>query len=188
MCVPLTIAGMSAGDDGLTGVRHVAVRYAQALPVGLLDTDSWSFNVGLCAGMWLLGFWAGWMVVGERGGAFAVLPCYAVLAVNAVNAPSLDRVALPEAIAVAASLLLLARTHLAALEVVWRRQRVVALPGTRRRYTAVALAAVVAAVLGGAVLPPATTADVSPRLFHFNLGDLGHRSGPAPRSGPDSAP
>ncbi len=68
------------------------LRYAGALAGGLFQSDDWTFLVGLCGVMWLVGFWTGWVAIREHRGVLAVLPVYAVLAVNDLNAPTLDHV------------------------------------------------------------------------------------------------
>ncbi len=174
--VPLTLSGMPH-DGGPATLAHVAGRYAVALTTGLVSSQSWSFIVGICAGMWLLGFWTSWVAVRERLGVLAVLPGYFVLASNVINAPHPAQTAVPEALALGASIALLARCELAALEWRWSRQRVVALPGTRRRYTAVAVAATMGALVVGVTLPPLTNTDMSGRIFHFTINDLGTGGG-----------
>lgn len=180
--VPLTFRGIP--DDGSTaGLRHAGLRWAGALAGGLASGDGWAFQVGLCAATWVLGCFAGWMVVRERRGIPALLPCVGTLASNAVNAPNPSAVALPTVMALGCALVLLARTALADLERHWTRQRVVSLPGTRRRYTAVAVAAAGIVLAVGVLLPPLSSADISGRIFHFNLDDLGRGSGPGDRGG-----
>ncbi|HEY6379145.1 MAG TPA: transglutaminase domain-containing protein [Candidatus Dormibacteraeota bacterium] len=180
--VPLTLSAMPA-DGGPATFSHVAGRYAAALGTGLVGDESWSFIVGICAGMWALGFWTAWMAVRERQGTLALLPAYLILASNVINAPNPTATALPMVLAVAASLALLARCELAALEGRWSRQRVVALPGTSSRFTTVALVAAAGALAVGVALPPLTSSDVSGRLFHFTFAGRGGGSGTGAGSG-----
>jgi transglutaminase-like putative cysteine protease len=181
--VPLTLAAMPA--DGGEGLRNVIARYAVALTTGLYDTSNWGFLVGLCAAMWLVGFVTGWLALRERRGVLALLPCYVVLAINVLNAPSPSDVAVPQTLAIGISLLLLARVHLGALEQTWRRRRLIALPGTDRRYSRAASGAAVVLVLLAIVVPPATSRDVSGFLSHIfggngssgaHAGNLGGKS------------
>jgi transglutaminase-like putative cysteine protease len=169
--VLLTLGSMPA--DGGEGTRHAALRYAGALAGGLFQSDDWTFLVGLCGAMWAVGFWTGWMAIREHRGVLAVLPAYAVLAVNALNAPSLEHVVVPETLAVALSLLLLSRTHLAHLETGWRRRRIIALPGTGRGYVRSGALASLLVLLLALVVPPLTTVDISGRIFHIGSGQGG---------------
>ena len=59
------------GQDVGTIVGH----YARALLTGLSSNQDWDFTVGLCAILFLCGYWLGWMVLREhRGdGHFAAL-------------------------------------------------------------------------------------------------------------------
>jgi hypothetical protein len=97
-----------------------------------------------------------------------VIPCYTVLAVNALNAPSLQNVWLPEAVALALSLVVVGRVHLLSLSARWRRGGVVALPGTERRFGRVTWGAAVLLLLAALIVPPVSTRDVSGFFFHFN--------------------
>jgi transglutaminase-like putative cysteine protease len=170
--VLLTLGSMPA--DGGEGLRHVALRYAGALAGGLFQSDDWTFLVGLSGVMWLVGFWAAWVAVREHRGVLAVIPAYAVLAVNALNAPTLEHVLLPEAVAVGLSLLVVTDAHLAHLERGWRRRRVIALPGTAHSFGRASVAATGVVVLLALVTPPLTTVDVSGRLFHVGSGPGSH--------------
>jgi hypothetical protein len=156
--------------DGGQGLGHVALRYTKALTGGLFSTDDWQFLVGLCAVMWLIGFWVGWVAIREGSGLLAVLPCFAALMVNVLNGPSVAHVALPETVALGLCLLLVARVSLAALERAWRAERLITLPGTRQRFTRVATRAAAAILLLGIVVPPLTTQDVSDALFRLLPG------------------
>jgi transglutaminase-like putative cysteine protease len=169
--VLLTLGSMPA--DGGEGLRHIALRYAGALAAGLFQSDDWSFLVGLSGVMWLVGFWTAWVAVREHRGVLAVVPAYAVLAVNALNAPTLEHVLLPEALAVGLSLLVVTDAHLADLERGWRRRRVIALPGTARGFGRASAGASGVVVLLALVTPPLTTVDLSGRLFHAGSGQAG---------------
>ena len=163
--VPLTARGMPA--DGATGLLHAAGRDAVALGTGLFGDDNWPFLVGLCGICWLVGFSTGWLALRERLGILAVLPCVSVLAVNALNAPSLATVALPETVALGIALALVAAAEYARLEGHWRRERVLALPGTAGRFGRVTLPACVVILCAATVLPQATSVDLSGRLLHW---------------------
>ena len=170
--IVLLTAG-SMPNDGGVGLRHAMARYAGALAGGLFQSDDWTFLVGLCGAMWAVGFWTGWVAIREQRGVLAVLPAYAVLAVNALNAPSLDHVLLPEAVALGLSLLVVTRAHLDHLESGWRRRRIIALPGTGRAYTRAGAAASGLALLLALVVPPLTSVDISGRIFHVGSGPGG---------------
>ena len=177
--VPLTVGSIPAllpGEEG--GLRHLVLTYGHAFANGLVSDQSWHFQVGFVGGMWICGFFAAWMAVRERNGLFAVLPLYGVLASNAINAPQLGPVALPTVLGMGASLLLVTRTTLATLERRWRSERVIALPGTRRRFSRVATLAALGITGLAALLPPLSTTDLSGRIFHFTVNSLG-RSGAA---------
>jgi transglutaminase-like putative cysteine protease len=169
--VLLTLGSMPA--DGGEGLRHAVARYAGALAAGLFQSDDWTFLVGLCGAMWAVGFWTGWVAIREQRGVLAVLPAYAVLAVNALNAPSLDHVLLPETVAVGLSLLVVTRAHLDHLESGWRRRRIIALPGTGRAFIRAGGAASGLALLLALVVPPLTSVDISGRIFHVGSGPGG---------------
>ncbi len=170
--VPLTYGSMPGADNIAFG--DAVQQYVDALTTGLFVQADWAFLVGLCGVFWLIGSWTGWMAVRERRGILAVLPCYAVLAVNALNAPSLDHVAVPEAVAVVFSLVVIGRVHLLDLAAHWRRSGVVALPGTERRFGRVTLIAAVALLVAALVVPPASTHDISGVFFKFNSSGGGH--------------
>src|SRR5258708_7045522 len=172
--VPLTY-GSLPGADGLT-LSEAAEQYVNALTTGLFVQGDWPFLVGLCGVFWLVGSWAGWMAVRERRGILAVVPCYAVLAVNVLNAPSLNNVLLPEAIAVLLSLVVIGRVHLLSLSARWRRGGVVALPGRGRRFGGVPWVAASALLVVALIVPPVSTHDVSGFFFHFTSSNS-HRLG-----------
>jgi hypothetical protein len=181
--VPTTIGGLpTVKGDAPGGLRHVVTEYGSAFATGLVGESSWAFIVGFCGGMWLCAFFAAWVAVRERRGLFAALPLYGILASNAINAPRLGAVALPSLLAMGLSLILLTRTTLAFLEQRWRGERVVALPGTHRRFGRTALIAAGAITLLAALVPPLTNTDISGRLFHFNVGN-GNGSGDGSGSG-----
>jgi len=179
--VPLTYGSMPGADSITFG--DAVQQYVNALTTGLFVQADWAFLVGLCGVFWLIGSWTGWMAVRERRGVLAVLPCYAVLAVNALNAPSLEHVAFPEAIAVMLSLVVVGRVHLLDLSARWRRSGVVALPGTERRFGRVTLVASVLLLIAAVVVPPASTRDISGIFFKFNSTTGHHGSGPGDGSG-----
>lgn len=163
--VPLTY-GSIPGSSSIS-LGDAVHQYLDAFATGLFVQGDWPFLVGLCGIFWIVGSWSGWMAVRERRGVLAVLPSYAVLAVNALNAPSLQNVWLPEAVAVALSLVVVARVHLLSLAVRWRRSGVVALPGTERRFGRVAWIAAILLLLVALIAPPVSTRDVSGSIFHF---------------------
>jgi len=164
--VPLTY-GSIPGSQTIT-LGEAARQYLDAFATGLFVQGDWPFLVGLCAVFWLLGSWAGWLAVRERRGVLAVVPVYAALAINALNAPSLQNVWLPEAVAVGLSLVVVGRVHLLSLSARWRRTGVVALPGTERRFGRITWGAAVLLILVALAIPPVSTRDVSGSLFHFS--------------------
>lgn len=181
-CVVVLLTSGAMPSDGHSGLGAAVLRYSRALATGLWSTDDWSFVVGLCGVMWLVGWWAGWMSAAEGHGVLAVLPCLVTLAVDVLNAPRLDRVALPETVTLGAALLLVARSHLALLERSWHRRRVTPLPGLGVRHARMALVAAVVLVGAALLTPPASTRDLSGFLGRLlpgsGLGSVSsHRSG-----------
>lgn len=175
--VPTTLGSMPYDGDGSLG--HAAGRYAGALFGGLWANSDWAFTVGLCGVLWLCGYWLGWMALRERQGVLAVLPLYIVLATNVLNAHNPNRIALPEGIAVALTLVVIAATHLEDIESGWTVHAVSALPGMRSRF-AVTVAIAVALLTAAAVLiPPATSGDISAHLFPGSNTGSGARGGGA---------
>jgi transglutaminase-like putative cysteine protease len=163
------------------GVAPVLAQYGGAAVTGLLGNPRWEFNVGLATLLWVCGAWAAWFGVRERRGAIATGPCWAVIAVNVINAPSTSRVTLPAAIAAGTAIVLIAAVQLDRLSDSWRRRRVNVLPGTDGRFAAAAVASGVLIVVLALVLPPLSSTDISGRLFggggagsaHGGLGAAG---------------
>ncbi len=148
-----------------TGLGHIIGQYATAAFSGLLGNAQWEFNVALGALLWVCGAWAAWFAVRERRGAIATGPCWAVIAVNIINAPSSAGSTLPVTVAAATALLLIAAVHLDKLSDSWRRRRVSVLPGTGGRFATAALFGGTVIVLLALVLPPLSSSDISGRLF-----------------------
>lgn len=161
--VPTTLGAMPYDGDGTLG--HTAARYAGALFGGLNSGSDWAFTVGLCAVLWLTGYWLGWMALRERQGVLAVLPLYAILATNVLNARNPNAVALPEAIAVALSLVVIAGTNWEAIQARWSGAAVLSLPGTRTRFAATVAVAVAVLTAAAVFIPAATSGDISARFF-----------------------
>ena len=173
--VPTTLGAMPYDGDGTLG--HTVARYAGALFGGVNSSSDWEFTVGLCAILWLTGYWLGWMALRERQGVLGVLPLYAVLATNVVNAHSPNAVALPEGIAVALSLAVIAGTHLELVESSWGVHKVLSLPGTRTKFAATVAVAVVVLTAAALLIPPATSSDISARLFPGSKPGAGTHGG-----------
>ncbi len=161
--VPTTLRAMPF--DGNTAAGHVVQRYVGAIFGGLGASSDWEFTVGLCAILWLCGYWLGWLAMREGRGILGVLPIYAVLATNVLNTHSPDNVALPEAIAVCFSLLVVADTHLDALLSRAARRRVASLPGTRTRFALSVAVMSVVLTLAALLIPPISSTDISSRFF-----------------------
>ncbi|MGH7723235.1 MAG: transglutaminase-like domain-containing protein [Candidatus Dormibacteria bacterium] len=156
------------------GIGPVVAQYAGAAVTGLLGNARWEFNVGLAALLWICAAWAAWFAVRERRGAIATGPCWAVIAVNVINAPSTEAVTLPAALAAAAAILLIAAVHLDSLSDSWTQRHVGVLPGTDGRFAAAAAAGGVLVVLLALLAPPLTSTDISGRLFGSGTGSGGH--------------
>jgi transglutaminase-like putative cysteine protease len=166
--LPTTWSSRPAASSG--GIAPVLAQYGGAAVSGLLGNPRWEFNVGLGALLWVCGAWAGWFAVRERRGAIATGPCWAVIAVNVINAPSTTEVTLPAALAACAAIMLIAAVQLDRLSDSWRQRRVSVLPGTDGRFAAAAAAAGVLIVLLALVLPPLSSTDISGRLFGAGSG------------------
>ena len=161
--IPATISAMPVDGDPSAG--HLIGRYLGAVMSGLSSTSDWQFTVGLCGVLWLCGYWMAWLALREHRGVLAVLPVYIVLATNVLNAKSASNVALPEALAIAASLLVIANAHLDGLQRRWASQRISSLPGIRSRMVLSAAVLGAGVVILGLLIPPATTTDISGRFF-----------------------
>ena len=96
--VPTTLAAMPPPPRARPPRSSPGVT-SSALFTGLASTQDWDFTVGLCAILFLCGYWLGWMVLREHRGVLAVIPIFSVLATNVVNAHDPNPVALPETIA-----------------------------------------------------------------------------------------
>jgi hypothetical protein len=166
--------------SGSAGIAHVVEQYAAAAATGLLGNARWEFNIGLAALLWVCGAWGGWFALRERSGAIATGPCWAVIAVNVINAPSTALVTLPAALAASAAIMLIAAVHLDRLSDSWRRRSMSVLPGTDGRFAAAAAGGGILIVLLALVAPPLSSTDISGRLFGSGNGS----SGTGPGNGP----
>jgi transglutaminase-like putative cysteine protease len=166
--VPTTLAAMPA-DPGQTA-GAIAAHYLRALFSGLASTQDWDFTVGLCAILFLCGYWLGWMVLREHRGVLAVIPVFSVLATNVVNAPNPDPIALPETIAVVIAIAVVAAAYMGSLGDGWAASRITALDGLGWRFGSSAAGVAVVLTLVALLLPPVSTADISARLFPHGLG------------------
>jgi hypothetical protein len=174
--VPTTLAAMPAVPGQTAG--DIAGHYLRAIFTGLSSTQDWDFTVGLCAILFLCGYWLGWMVLREHRGVLAVIPIFSVLATNVVNAANPAPIALPEVIAVALAIGVVAAAYLGSLGDRWAASRITALDGLGWRFgTSVAAVAAVLTVVA-LVLPPISTTDISARLFPHGLGIGSSSKGP----------
>jgi hypothetical protein len=166
--VPTTLAAMPAVPGQTAGA--IAGHYLRALFTGLASNQAWDFTVGLCAILFLCGYWLGWMVLREHRGVLAVIPIFSVLATNVVNAANPAPVALPEVIAVVLAIGVVAAAYLGSLGDRWAASRITALDGLGWRFgTSVAVVAAVLTIVA-LVLPPVSTTDISAKLFPHGLG------------------
>ena len=166
--VPTTLAAMPA-DPGQTA-GAIAGHYLRALFTGLASTQDWDFTVGLCAIVFLCGYWLGWMVLREHRGVLAVIPVFSVLSTNVVNAQHPDPIALPETIAVVLAIAVIAAAHLGSLGDRWAASRITALDGLGWRFGSSAAGVAVVLTIVALLLPPVSTTDISARLFPHGLG------------------
>jgi Transglutaminase-like superfamily/TgpA N-terminal domain len=176
--VPTTLAALPPVPGQTAGV--IAGHYAHALFTGLASTQDWDFTVGLCAILFLCGYWLGWTALREHRGILAVVPIFSVLATNVVNAKNPDLVAVPETVSIALALAVIAAAYLGSLGDRWSSARITALDGLGWRFSSSAAGVVVVITILALVLPPATTTDVSSKLFPngLGIGAGGHGSGP----------
>ena len=166
--VPTTLAAMPAVPGQTVGA--IAGHYLQALFTGLSSTQDWDFTVGLCAILFLCGYWLGWMVLREHRGVLAVIPVFSVLATNVVNAQDPDPIALPETIAVVLALGVVAAAYLGSLGDRWAASRITALDGLGWRFGSSAAGVAVVLTIVALVLPPVSTTDISTKLFPKGVG------------------
>jgi Transglutaminase-like superfamily len=166
--VPTTLAAMPAVPGQTAG--DIAGHYLRALFTGLASTQDWDFTVGLCAILFLCGYWLGWMVLREHRGVLAVIPVFSVLATNVVNAANPDPVALPETIAVVLAIAVVAAAYLGSLGDHWAASRITALDGLGWRFGSSAAGVAAVLTIVALLLPPVSTTDISARLFPHGLG------------------
>jgi hypothetical protein len=166
--VPTTLAALPpvAGQTGAAIVGH----YARALVTGLASTQDWDFTVGLCAVLFLCGYWLGWTALREHRGVLAVIPVFSVLATNVVNAKDADPIALPEVIAIMLALAVIGAAYLGGLGDRWTVARITPLGGMRLRFAGSTAAVAVGLTVVALVLPPATDRDISGSIFPSGLG------------------
>lgn len=179
--VPLTLGQYV--DDGIPTIGHAIARYTGAAAVGILSSETWTFTVGLATLLWLCSFWTGWWALRECHGVVAGLPLVVVLGVNALNAPSVGPILVPEAAALLALVLLAGVSELGSLDASWRGRGVTMLPNLGRRYTVAVAAGSIVVLSAALLLPPLTSVDVSGHFFpgpnagNGGGGDAGTGSG-----------
>jgi hypothetical protein len=166
--VPTTLAAMPPVSGQTVG--SVAAHYLQALFTGLSSSTDWDFTVGLCAILFLCGYWLGWVALREHRGVLAVIPVFSVLATNVVNAKDPDPIAFPETIAVVLALAVIAAAYLGALGDRWAAARITPIGGMRVRFGSSAAAVAVGLTVVALIVPPLTNTDISTRLFPHGLG------------------
>jgi Transglutaminase-like superfamily/TgpA N-terminal domain len=175
--VPTTLAAMPPVAGQTAG--SIASHYVRALVTGLASTTDWDFTVGLCAILFLCGYWLGWTALREHRGVLAVIPVFSVLATNVVNAKDPDPIALPETIAVVLALAVIAAAYLGALGDRWVSARITPIGGMRLRFGGSAAAVAVGLTVVALIVPPLTNTDISTRLFPngLGIGTSGHGGG-----------
>ena len=171
--IPATISALPF--DGDASPWHLITRYLGASLGGLATTQDWSFSVGLCAVIWICGYWMTWLALREHRGVFAVVPVYIVLATNVLNARSDHDPALPTVLTVGFSFLVIANAYLDALLVRWQKRNIRALPGIRAGMVGSTAVIGVGIIILGSVLPRATSTDISGQFFTGG-GSNGHGS------------
>ena len=176
--VPTTLAAMPAVPGQTVGA--IAGHYLRALFTGLASTQDWDFTVGLCAILFLCGYWLGWMVLREHRGVLAVIPIFSVLATNVVNAANPNPIALPEVIAVVLAIGVVAAAYLGSLGDRWAASRITALDGLGWRFGSSVAAVAAVLTIVALVLPPISTTDISAKLFPHGLGIGSNSKGSGP--------
>ena len=166
--VPTTLAAMPPAAGQTASV--ILGRYVSALFTGLASTQDWDFTVGLCAILFLCGYWLGWMVLREHRGVLAVIPIFSVLATNVVNAHDPNPVALPETIATVLAIAVVAAAYMGSLGDRWAASRITALDGLGWRFGSSAAGVAVVLTIIALLLPAVSTTDISARLFPHGLG------------------
>ncbi|MGA7987466.1 MAG: transglutaminase-like domain-containing protein [Candidatus Dormiibacterota bacterium] len=166
--VPTTLAAMPPVAGQTAG--SIASHYARALFTGLSSTTDWDFTVGLCAILFVCGYWLGWTALREHRGVLAVIPVFSVLATNVINAKDPDPIAFPETIAVVLALGVIAAAYLGALGDRWASAKITPLEGMRVRFGGSVAAVAVALTVLALIVPPLTDTDLSTRLFPHGLG------------------
>jgi transglutaminase-like putative cysteine protease len=169
--VPTTLAAMPSAPGQTVGT--IAGHYLRALLTGLASTTDWDFTVGLCAILFVCGYWLGWMVLREHRGVLAVIPVFSVLATNVVNAANPAPIALPETIAVILAIAVVSAAYLGALGDRWSTSRITELDGLGWRFGSSAAGVAVVLTIVALVLPPVSTTDFSTRIFPHGLGSTG---------------
>jgi transglutaminase-like putative cysteine protease len=166
--VPTTLAAMPPVAGQTVGT--IASHYVRALVTGLASSTDWDFTVGLCAILFLCGYWLGWVALREHRGVLAVIPVFSVLATNVVNAKDPDPIAFPETVAVVLALAVIAAAYLGALGDRWASARITPIGGMRVRFGSSAAAVAVGLTVIALLVPPLTDTDISSRLFPNGLG------------------
>jgi transglutaminase-like putative cysteine protease len=166
--VPVTIARMPSATHQALGVT--ASHYLRAMTTGLWSTDAWTFTVGLSAALFVCGYWLGWMAIHEHRGVLAVVPIYAVLAVDVLNAPRADALAFPVTLAIGLSLAVIASAYLGSLTARWVRSGIAPLEGFRWRFASSAAPVAAGLTVVALVLPAISTTDLSAQLFSHGGG------------------
>jgi Transglutaminase-like superfamily len=166
--VPTTLAAMPSVSSQTVGT--IAGHYERALVNGLSSTQDWDFTVGLCAVLFLCGYWLGWMVLREHRGVLAVIPIFSVLATNVINARTTDPIAAPEMIAVCLALGVVGAAHLGSLGDQWTSSRITALGDLGWRFGTSAAGVAVVVTIVALLIPPASSIDISARLFPHGIG------------------
>jgi transglutaminase-like putative cysteine protease len=166
--VPATIARMPSATHQALGVT--ASHYLRAMTTGLWSADAWTFTVGLSAILFVCGYWLGWMALHEHRGVLAVMPIYAVLAVDVLNAPKTAALAFPVTLAIGLSLAVIASAYLGSLTARWVRTGIAPLEGFRWRFASSAAPVAAGLTVVALVLPAISSTDVSAQLFSHGGG------------------
>jgi transglutaminase-like putative cysteine protease len=166
--VPTTLAALPTLSGETAGA--IVSHYASALATGLASTQDWDFTVGLCAVLFLCGYWLGWTALREHRGVLAVIPVFSVLATNVVNARDSAPIAIPETVAVVLAIAVIAAAHLGALGDRWTSARITPLSGMRGRFAGSVAFVAVGLTVVALLLPAVSTTDISARLFPNGLG------------------
>ena len=181
-----TIGTMAAscGAPVDASLQHLLSRYLGAITQGIISGCDWDFTVGLCTIFWLIGYYSGWLALREGKGGLSTVPCFGVLAINALNAPAVVQnghsanLIAPTMTAACFLILLVAAGFGGSIIQGWHRRRVQVVGGFGPRFVTSASIAVMLAVIAAISIPPLTNTDYTAQFFNNTQHSLHDQPGP----------